>query len=255
LWTDESMKEFMTNEYPSWSYLMEDFNSVNKNGYTWNIQKIDIFRYFILYNQGGVYIDLDVGCKSSIDSLVWPDKRGGIYTFGNRSMVAESVLFLPKTEPFGVSNDFIASTPSHPFLRLAIQLLPAYMWTFPYRGWFKGVEVLCSTGPAFLDMVVLAYASSYGFNSNISHSLFIIPDPYYSGRSRKSFFFHVYGSSWHSWDSKVLNWCWQNKSTLLTIIIMACFLSYSTYKSLCGAFYFRRRHQRKFTKFIDIEIT
>ena len=55
-------------------------------------------RYFILRHYGGVYLDLDVGCRRPLDSLL---------QYG---------VVLPYTKPVGVSNDFMISAKGHPFM-------------------------------------------------------------------------------------------------------------------------------------------
>ena len=49
----------MNKEYSSFLPVYES--------YPYNIQRVDAARYFILYHFGGVYLDLDIGCKSNRD--------------------------------------------------------------------------------------------------------------------------------------------------------------------------------------------
>jgi len=62
LWTDDRSLEFITKEYP---WFLSTFN-----GYKHNIQRADAIRYFVLAYYGGVYIDLDDGCKRRLDPLL-----------------------------------------------------------------------------------------------------------------------------------------------------------------------------------------
>ncbi|KAK0506579.1 hypothetical protein EDD18DRAFT_1031152, partial [Armillaria luteobubalina] len=52
--------------------------------------------YFVLYHHGGIYYDVDIGCKHPLDLLTYP-------------------IILPKTISVGVSNDPLSSTKRHPF--------------------------------------------------------------------------------------------------------------------------------------------
>lgn len=54
LWTDSSMRDFVQAHYP---HFLSQYD-----GYPYNIQRADVFRYLVLLKYGGVYIDLDVGC-------------------------------------------------------------------------------------------------------------------------------------------------------------------------------------------------
>ena len=57
LWKDIDIHEFMKSYYPAFYQMFLS--------YKYKIQQIDAFRYFILYHYGGIYIDLDIGCKAS----------------------------------------------------------------------------------------------------------------------------------------------------------------------------------------------
>lgn len=55
LWTDEDNRELIATKYP---WFLEKFDS-----YKYPIQRADAIRYFILYEYGGVYVDLDIAPK------------------------------------------------------------------------------------------------------------------------------------------------------------------------------------------------
>jgi mannosyltransferase OCH1-like enzyme len=78
LWTDESAVEFIRKEYPK---HLDNFMR-----YPYPIQRADAIRYFILYHYGGVYYDLDVGCRRSLEPLT------------------HFAAVIPKTEPIGYYN-------------------------------------------------------------------------------------------------------------------------------------------------------
>ena len=52
LWTDQTMKEFIEKNY---NWFLHTYNN-----YKYNIQRVDAFRYFVLYHMGGIYSDLDI---------------------------------------------------------------------------------------------------------------------------------------------------------------------------------------------------
>lgn len=51
LWTDNSSRQFLADEYPHFLPLYD--------GFTLRVQRIDALRYFLMRHFGGVYIDLD----------------------------------------------------------------------------------------------------------------------------------------------------------------------------------------------------
>lgn len=118
LWNDTSMDTFMTEKFPEvWKKY--------KTNFRFNIQRIDAFRwvlyirtrlfrvtksnskhfsrlyrYYLLYDMGGLYIDMDIGCNRPLEPLFWI--KGAA---------------LPLTQPFGVSNDMMISPKKHAFFR------------------------------------------------------------------------------------------------------------------------------------------
>ena len=65
LWTDESAHRFMEINYPSFLQMYDS--------YKYNIQRADSIRYFLLDHFGGIYMDLDIGCRRRMDSLIQGD--------------------------------------------------------------------------------------------------------------------------------------------------------------------------------------
>ena len=96
----------------------------------YNIQRADAIRYFVLYTYGGIYIDLDIGCRAHPGALLAYD------------------TILPITKPIGVSNDLMFSVSGTPFMEMVMQELPH--WN---RNWFfmPYATVMFSTGPMFLS--------------------------------------------------------------------------------------------------------
>lgn len=81
--------------------------------YPYQIQRVDAIRYFILYHYGGVYMDLDMGCRRRLDFMRQ-------YNFT-----------APLTHPGGISNDVLAAAPGDAYMRRAIGQLRfwnRFMW-------------------------------------------------------------------------------------------------------------------------------
>src|SRR5579859_1748998 len=62
-WNEKSINEIMPNE------LKETYDSFDLT-----IQKIDYAKYVILYLHGGMYVDMDMMCLRSLDTLLDQDK-------------------------------------------------------------------------------------------------------------------------------------------------------------------------------------
>lgn len=98
-WSDIQGRALIEKEFAS---LLPTFDS-----YPYEIQRADVIRLVVLYLYGGIYIDFDIFCLQSLDSLL---KYGFI---------------LPQTKPAGLSNDIIISKPRHPFLYQVLNNLPS----------------------------------------------------------------------------------------------------------------------------------
>ncbi|KAI8610474.1 hypothetical protein BC830DRAFT_1172680 [Chytriomyces sp. MP71] len=172
LWTDDSMLQFMRAFYPA--------DVDNYLRYPYDIQRADAFRYFVLDFFGGVYIDMDIECKKPLDPLL------------------NHTLYLPRTEPFGFSNDFLMAQPHHPLLQQLQRSLPH--WNL-YFG-FPFLTVFLSTGPLFLGF-------QYTLNPGLQKMVSVMPLELYNGRDpKKSYLDHWDGNSWHKWDAVYIAWAW-----------------------------------------------
>ncbi|KAK4055239.1 hypothetical protein OIV83_000520 [Microbotryomycetes sp. JL201] len=174
LWSDESSSEFIAKEYP---WFLATFDS-----YTYPIQRADAIRYFVLHHYGGVYMDLDIGCRRNMDPLLYFQ------------------VILPATIPVGVSNDLMFSEKEHPFMDLVIHNLV----TFDHQYGTNYPTVMFSTGPMFLS-------AQYGLwpkedVEGEERQVRILPRRWYGKNAPEvemqgSFFDHYYGSSWHADDA------------------------------------------------------
>lgn len=171
LWTDAQSREFIAEHY---SWFLSAFDN-----YPYPIQRADAIRYFILHHYGGVYMDLDVGCKRRLDPLLYFQ------------------VVLPATIPVGVSNDIMMAEKGHPFMNLVIHNLV----TFNHQYGTNYPTVMFSTGPMFLS-------AQYGLwpKEDIEladRQVRILPRRWYGKNApitemADSFFDHFYGSSWHA---------------------------------------------------------
>lgn len=77
------------------------------DGYKHPIQRVDAFKYFVLWHYGGIYMDLDVSCRRPLEPVL------------------EFPAWFPRTYPVGVGNDLMAARAQHPVMGEMIkQLIP-----------------------------------------------------------------------------------------------------------------------------------
>ena len=161
-WTDATMEAFIKEEYP-W------FLATYK-GYPYDIQRADSFRLFALYHFGGIYSDLDVGCRVSVHDIM--------------QNLSDYRVLLAEAKPTGIKAELMATTAKHRVFEMAISGLCTSNWRygFPY------MDVIFSTGPMFLTRIVSLYDR---------HDVYIMSFPEYNSN-----FWATKGDSWHDWDAK-----------------------------------------------------
>lgn len=186
LWTDADAVHFIEEHYP---WFLPTFLA-----YPYQIQRVDSIRYFILYHYGGIYMDLDMGCRKRIDFMRQ-------YNFT-----------APLTYPGGVSNDVIAAVPGDAYLHQVISNLRYW------NKWMviKYIQVMFSAGPMFLTTQYSLYRNKAG--------IAVIPPALYGkyDLSGDPYFYHLHGSSWHEGDAAFVFWLDKYKMLLISAgIILA----------------------------------
>ncbi|GAA6062077.1 hypothetical protein JCM10212_006500 [Sporobolomyces blumeae] len=174
LWSDASSRDFIAEYYP---WFLSTFD-----GYTYPIQRADVIRYFVLHRFGGVYMDLDIGCRRNMDPLLYFE------------------VILPQTIPVGVSNDLMFAERGHPFMDLVIHNLI----TFDHTYGTNYPTVMFSTGPMFLSAQYGLWPKDVA--EGMERQVRVLPRRWYGKNARPSqmtdsFFDHYYGSSWHADDA------------------------------------------------------
>jgi mannosyltransferase OCH1-like enzyme len=178
--------------------------STTYDSYPYAVQRANALRYLVLWQYGGIYIDLDIGCRRSLDPLV-----------------AFPASF-PSTWPLGVSNDLIFSTAEYPLL-MKLSLEPQ---DHNFVSWSKYITVFWSTGPMFVNNILASCFRASHINNQDLHwgannsadisrgtplslgpadGVVILPPRLYS-TSEHSFFGHYPGSSWHGQDIAFATW-------------------------------------------------
>ena len=125
-WSDEDLDALISTKYP---WFLETYNGYNKK-----IKKIDAARYFILYEHGGLYADMDFECINNFEHLLPQDKVS----------IAESPY---KNDGRGEThqNALMASPPKHPFWEKVFELLEKNK---------KKNDVLYATGPQIIVQAI-----------------------------------------------------------------------------------------------------
>jgi len=210
-WNDEQLRQFIKDEYP---WFLPDYDS-----YQYQIQRIDVARYFILRKYGGIYMDMDIGCRLNMTAFI-TTKYGAL---------------LPKTKPFGISNDLMMSTPSHPFFIYVTENLHHYKDFNIFLS--KFITVMATTGSIRLSLMFFKYKTIvfkeqlnnvlYS-NSSSSNDIMLFNNIIDIGLIKPAdyeskYFYHLPGNSWQGLDGRVMIVIWSYKYTIITIIGLVLF--------------------------------
>jgi len=182
-WTDESARAFIQTEYP---WFLSHFD-----GYQFPIQRADAIRYFALYHYGGIYADLDLQPKLSLDAYL---------------VDTDVVLF--ETPNGGLTNMIVASRKGSPFMKCVAAKLASYQWQLHHEfAHLRAWRILTGTGPTYLWAMTSQSLCGHSFVRH-EEKLRIISGPA-TGRcslcggtdlqkcAADGLLRHIQGSSWH----------------------------------------------------------
>ncbi|HEX9105675.1 MAG TPA: glycosyltransferase [Longimicrobiales bacterium] len=175
-WTDADIDRFVRERFPRLLPLFAAYADA--------IQRVDAFRYLVLYDQGGLYADLDIECLRPFDDL-------------RRHQVV-----LPVTAPVGLSNDLMLAQPGHPLFLAAIEALPLSFrrWQHPWIP--RHLRVLAGTGSLHLTRV-------YRQSARGDDVVLLSPGEYSSQDRRVARVYHLPGNTWAGWDTRLLSGAYQ----------------------------------------------
>jgi len=170
LWSNEEGRDLIKDKF-SWFLPVYD-------GYDYNIQRADAIRYFILYQFGGLYCDLDIWCAKNITELI----SGECTLFAEHPDHSLQEYFLSKPV---YTNSIFYSKPKGRFMKKIIHSLQAAS-NFKQRedlnpdtifstrtGTASGnpMTVVMSTGPGILTSTYYKYRDILDINVQ-SHERF-----------------------------------------------------------------------------------
>lgn len=118
IYDDDDIIIYIKTHYPE---LVDIYNKINP---IYVAAKADFFRYLLIYNEGGVYLDIKSSVEKPLDSIIqksdryllshWQNGPGGLHSnMGFQNCIAN---------PFGEFQQWhIVATKGHPFLKAVIE--------------------------------------------------------------------------------------------------------------------------------------
>jgi mannosyltransferase OCH1-like enzyme len=141
MWTDDEMHMFIQKHEP-------DFYKNTYITYKYDIQRVDSFRYVLLYYYGGIYIDMDNGCNRPFKDL--------LATLETLDPDSPHLAAFPRSEAFGVETDLLVATAGHPLYKQLISRLHLFNHNFFLHFW----TILVSAGPIYTSIQERLFSSS-----------------------------------------------------------------------------------------------
>ncbi|MFY9459696.1 MAG: glycosyltransferase [Aquabacterium commune] len=127
--------------------VLQAYNSINP---LYGAARADFFRYLLIYNEGGVYLDVKSGCKQPLDDVIlptdelllarWDNAPGGKFEGWGRH-IDDGV-------PSELQNWHVIARPRHPLMLAAVEAVLRNLRNYAMRTHGVGkFGVLRTTGP------------------------------------------------------------------------------------------------------------
>ena len=194
LWDDKSCLNLIKTYYP---WFLETYN-----GYKYPIQKADAIRPFILYHEGGIYLDMDFTCIKNIDKFF---KKQGVY--------------LLESAHFGITNAFMASSKNHPFWKIVMEEQIKNKEKKFYQT--HHFYIMQSTGPSLITNCIKKYKNNdiHILSKNLFNPCNVCGD---CKLNNNLYCYTLHSKSWSKLDSQIINhiYCNYKKIALYILIII-----------------------------------
>ena len=146
-WTESQSRRLIGQKYNHYLDLYDQ--------YPYKINRADVRRYFLMYEYGGVYIDLDIESIKSLNEMMeqYP------CIIAQEPLVHQLLLYQNNDTSNYAMPAFMACRPNHPFLKLLIDKLSHYIskaWNMDWND-----NILQSTGPYYVQAVLNEYQKHY----------------------------------------------------------------------------------------------
>lgn len=163
-WTDDEMDNLVQKHYPMFWPMYQEYAGTTADFIATRIHAADMWRYFVLHKEGGVYADLDVEAVRNVEKVV---ERHSLIVA--TEPVAHSVVL--ENIPRMSNNAFLASRPGHPFwMKVFSRLLVALQ----EEG--AASDPVAATGPRMLEGVIQQWQTTKHTKLD---SVFVAPPNYF----------------------------------------------------------------------------
>jgi len=211
-WTDETIAMFIQAYYPEhYTFFMQ---------LEYPIQRVDLFRYFVLREFGGVYSDLDIMPVKSIDLYL--------------STCPGNIFLVHSANATGTFTNALMASCKSTSAKLFWTQMIEHVLNYPNDvteiacSTVKHLHIMTSTGPLALTKVakhtnqgisVLPRKVWNPFDLSLAGNIEFQQDAY---NAHESIVRILHGSSWHSWDSTLISFLHSYKTVLAILLGLLC---------------------------------
>lgn len=136
LMDDADIQEYLSLHYPE---IIPYYNRINPK---YGAAKADLFRYLLIYREGGVYLDLKSAMKYPLNRIIHPDDQ---YILSYWNCPCQKTVLRNDDGEF--QQWHVISRPNHPFLKAVIDLVTENISTYRISDGVGKNGVLKLTGP------------------------------------------------------------------------------------------------------------
>lgn len=136
--------------------MLSVYNSIDPS---YGPARADLFRYMILYDRGGIYLDIKSSCKKKFDDVIGENDELILCNWGDITPWADHLSY----EDGEFINWFIACKPKHPLMKQVIDnIVEKIKKTKKNRTVLRGkTDVLFLTGPVLFTKTLLPELVNY----------------------------------------------------------------------------------------------
>lgn len=214
LWTDEDIRNHIATYHPEFLELHDN--------YKYSIQRADMIRYFVLYDYGGIYSDLDLYPTQSFEPYLMNEGDYFVFSANTPSVFTNSLMISPLHS------------------NIMLEIIGNLQSSNDNKAWWsvgKHLEVMNTTGPLLLTNTLYDTQSIYNVLPKSKFNPYSIIEEF--TEDKKNVVIHALeGSSWHSWDSSLYNTVLRNKvySILLGIVVLLFIIFFALF------YYFKHKN-------------
>jgi len=213
-WDKKMCLDLIKTYYPQYENMFKK--------YSYDIQRCDCIRYFILHRYGGLYADMDYYCNRSWSDVV-EKYSGNLYFVQTPNRGSERNEY--------VSNSLMYAKPRHKFWSFLFVEMEKYSQSPVY--YTRHMDIMFTTGPGILDRVYgkLKQRLNLSFYpAKLFHPKGIGDDIVSLNGNKKVYAIHLGRGSWEKQDSKILLFFFREWKIIvfITIILMIPFIVYSS---------------------------